>query len=89
MGTDVNPVAWENADIAASLVYDNKKGGTLADAFLYFCSYTSASSGDFSVKTGTPMIFKVGDAVYETENTELNGENLTRLLYVVFYKHRS
>lgn len=35
------------------------------------------------------MIFKVGDAVYETENTELNGENLTRLLYEVFYKHRS
>ena len=87
MGTDVNTIAWENAEIVARIICDLNKYNTLADAFLYFGSQTSSESGKFSVQTGDPTTYVMGDNSYSLSGQQVNIPDLTRILYETFYKH--
>lgn len=88
MGTDVKQVAWENAEIAAIFIRDQNKYSTLADAFLYFGSHLPKSCGEFSVRSGAPYVYTIGENKYSCDGLDFNVEDFTKILYETFYKHQ-
>lgn len=89
MGTDVNPVAWENAEIMAYALMRNPKSQNLADFYLEFTSYLTEKHGQAKVRSGSGLVFLLGDREYrlDVEQTPFIPA-LTRILYEVFYKHQ-
>ncbi|MDM9638945.1 hypothetical protein [Acinetobacter nosocomialis] len=89
MGTDVNPVAWENAEITAYALIRNPNSKNLLDYYLEFGSYLDKKYGEFSVSSGEKPVFRLGDRSFILN--DLNQpylESLTRILYELFYKHQ-
>ena len=88
MGTNVNQLAWDNAEIAARMICDNGKYSTLANAFLYFGSFTPSEAGKFSVQGCEQCIYTMGNNTYSFNGLQINIPDLTRILYETFYKHQ-
>lgn len=88
MGTDVNQVAWNNAEIAAHMICDQDKYSTLANAFIYFGSLISSEYGKFSVQSAEPCTYTIGSNSYSIAGQQVNIPDLTRILYETFYKHQ-
>ncbi|MDQ8942088.1 hypothetical protein [Acinetobacter soli] len=90
MGTDVNPVAWENSKIVSMILLENDKTDTLIKAYLSFVSCTSVggSCGGNPAKSS----FVCGDKEYTLTAEEANKhstlDNLTKVIYETFYKHQ-
>ncbi|WP_336163549.1 hypothetical protein [Acinetobacter ursingii] len=90
MGTDVNPVAWENAKITSLILLENEKNDTLVKAYLSFisCTDVGGSCG------GNPalMTFICGSKEFTVTAQEVNklpiADSLTKILYETFYKYQ-
>lgn len=89
MGTNVNPVAWENAEITANALIRNQNSKGLVDYYLEFGSFLDKKHGDFSVSTGETLEFKLGERIFlfEDKDQPYLG-SLTKILYEIFYKHQ-
>lgn len=91
MGTDVNPVAWENAKIVSLILLENDKNDTLAKAYLSFVSNTD-KGGSCGGSAGRQH-FSCGGREYFMSSDEIKGQpmldSLTKVIYETFYKHQS
>ncbi len=86
MGTDVNPVAWENAEIMAMALVENPKNTQLQDYFLEFISYLTEKHGVGKVSGDN---YSIGNSSYLLEIPKTPSvPALTRVLYETFYKHQ-
>lgn len=93
MGTDVNPVAWENAELMAYALTTGDDNKLLADYLIKFGSILDVNKhGDHGVSGGQEqgVCFRVGanEFVFTGEQKPYV-RSLTKILYEVFYKHQS
>lgn len=104
MGTDVNPVAWENAEIMVCALIDGNDNKflldngfpsiskeSIKDIYLTFCSYVGHKHGEFKVISRPDQLeFKLGDKSYiwEYSSPLTANHQLVKILYEVFYKHQ-
>lgn len=89
MGTNLNTVAWENAEITAYALIRNENNKGLIDYYLEFGSFLDKKHGDFSVKNGEKLEFKLGNKVFILEDKDQpHLKSLTTILYEIFYKHQ-
>ena len=66
---------------------ENNKG--LIDYYLEFGSFLDKKHGDFSVKNGEKLEFKLGNKVFILEDKDQpHLKSLTTILYEIFYKHQ-
>lgn len=95
MGTDVNPVAWENAEITANLLVDIYNTSIIEsaivfkDGFLKFGSYLDRKHGEFTVNFNDDAVnFTIGNHSYSYKKSEHSKEAIVKTLYETFYKHQ-
>ncbi|KQE81163.1 MULTISPECIES: hypothetical protein [Acinetobacter calcoaceticus/baumannii complex] len=93
MGTDVNPVAWDNAELMAYALLESGKATTLFDYLILFGSILDVNRHGHHSVSGTADLgirFKVGENEFVyNDKQEPHVEALTKILYEVFYKHQS
>ncbi len=92
MGTDVNQVAWKNAELMAYALLESDKAQVLSDYLLLFGSFLDIDRhGKHSVSSSID-----GDITFSVDGDEFvfSGEqlplinSLTKILYESFYKHQ-
>lgn len=93
MGTDVNPVAWDNAELMAYALTTGDDNKLLADYLIKFGSILDVNKhGNHSVSGNHDqgVRFSVGENEFVfTGGLQPSIQSLTKILYEVFYKHQS
>lgn len=90
MGTDFNPLEWENAKLMAEAIITRQSEPRSLDQFyLDFTSYLSEKYGKATVRSGKELTFILGEKEYILDlDVKEDGlvQVLTKIFYEVFYK---
>lgn len=90
MGTDVNPVAWDQAYSTATEIINEGRTTSLPEAFLKYFEDTDVGAGNFRVHTlQDHAIYIIKDVEFRVDDNALNTQNLAKILYETYFKHQS
>ena len=88
MGTNVNQLAWDQANSTAKEIMTKDNINNLSDAFFNFFEKSELNAGEFKIVGGDGQYkFIAGDKSFTSNSVEFNLENISKILYETHFKY--